>query len=79
MVSQWCDNGTLCEYLKRNPDADRLTLVLLLLTLCYFWALTFGSYQLTQVASGIAYLHTVKPTIIHGDLKGVCTAPTTFG
>ncbi|KAF8196982.1 kinase-like domain-containing protein [Pholiota molesta] len=51
MVSQWCANGTICAYLKRNPEADRLNL-------------------LVQVASGIAYLHTVKPAIIHGDLKG---------
>ena len=27
MVSQWCDNGTVSEYLKQNPDADRLMLV----------------------------------------------------
>ncbi|KAF8151656.1 kinase-like domain-containing protein [Crassisporium funariophilum] len=51
MVSQWCDNGTICHYLKQNPEANRLKLLI-------------------QVASGIAYLHTVKPTIIHGDLKG---------
>ncbi|KAF8962816.1 kinase-like domain-containing protein [Flammula alnicola] len=51
MVSQWCDNGTICSYLKRNPTANRLKLLI-------------------QVALGIAYLHTVKPTIIHGDLKG---------
>jgi len=51
MVSQWCDNGTIYQYLKHNSEVNRLRL-------------------LTQVASGIAYLHTVKPTIIHGDLKG---------
>lgn len=52
MVSQWCDNGTICHYLKHNPDANRLKLTV-------------------QIASGIAYLHTVKPIIVHGDLKGV--------
>ncbi|KAF9483626.1 kinase-like protein [Pholiota conissans] len=51
MVSQWCANGTICAYLNRNPEADRLKL-------------------LVQVASGIAYLHTVRPAIVHGDLKG---------
>jgi len=51
MVSQWCENGTICNYLKYHPEANRLKL-------------------LTQIASGISYLHTVKPTIIHGDLKG---------
>ncbi|KAF8814545.1 kinase-like protein [Phlegmacium glaucopus] len=51
MVSQWCDNGTICHYLKHNPEANRLKL-------------------LVQIASGIAYLHTVKPMIVHGDLKG---------
>lgn len=27
--------------------------------------------QIVQIASGIAYLHTFEPVIIHGDLKGV--------
>lgn len=27
--------------------------------------------QLLQVASGVSYLHDLKPVVIHGDLKGV--------
>jgi len=27
MVSQWCDNGTIYQYLKHNPDVNRLRLV----------------------------------------------------
>ncbi|KAF9552877.1 kinase-like protein [Agrocybe pediades] len=51
MVSQWCDNGTVIEYLSRTPDANRLKLLI-------------------QIASAITCLHSVKPTIVHGDLKG---------
>ncbi|KAF8882977.1 kinase-like domain-containing protein [Infundibulicybe gibba] len=51
MVSPWYDNGTICEYLRKNPEADRVKLLL-------------------QVASGIAYLHSAKPIVVHGDLKG---------
>lgn len=28
MVSLWYDNGTICEYVKRNPDANRLKLLI---------------------------------------------------
>jgi hypothetical protein len=28
-------------------------------------------WQLVQVASGMAYLHSCQPAVIHGDLKGV--------
>ncbi|KAG5634625.1 hypothetical protein H0H81_001333 [Sphagnurus paluster] len=31
MVSPWCDNGTLCHYLKGNKDADRLGIVNILI------------------------------------------------
>ncbi|KIJ94789.1 hypothetical protein K443DRAFT_134619 [Laccaria amethystina LaAM-08-1] len=51
MVSSWCENGTLCNYLEHFPSVNRLRL-------------------LAQVASAIAYLHTFRPTIVHGDLKG---------
>ncbi|KAF9005051.1 kinase-like domain-containing protein [Cyathus striatus] len=28
MVSPWCDNGTICHYLKANPSANRLKLLI---------------------------------------------------
>ena len=76
MVSQWCDNGTICQFLKHNPEANRLRLVCPANYVFYQRELTYNNHsfpQLTQVASGTAHLHTVKPTIIHGDLKGVRT------
>jgi serine/threonine protein kinase len=51
MVSQWCDNGTITEYIKKNAGVNKLRL-------------------LVQVASGMAYLHSCQPAVIHGDLKG---------
>lgn len=60
MVSPWCDNGTLCHYLKGNKDADRLGI-------------------LVQIASGVTYLHSATPIVIHGDLKGVNILIDTYG
>ncbi|KAM6499519.1 Protein kinase-like domain containing protein [Amanita muscaria] len=51
MVSQWCENGTITEYLANNVNANKMRL-------------------LVQVASGMAYLHSCQPAVIHGDLKG---------
>ncbi|KAF5375946.1 hypothetical protein D9615_008211 [Tricholomella constricta] len=51
MVSPWCENGTLCHYLKGNTTANRLDLLI-------------------QIASGVAYLHSATPVVVHGDLKG---------
>ncbi|KIK80017.1 hypothetical protein PAXRUDRAFT_159800 [Paxillus rubicundulus Ve08.2h10] len=52
LVSPWMENGNLCAYLKNNPDAPRLPLLL-------------------DIASGLEYLHTTQPTIVHGDLKSL--------
>ncbi|KAH7886676.1 kinase-like domain-containing protein [Phlebopus sp. FC_14] len=52
MVSPWCNNGTIIQYIQReNVHPDRLAL-------------------LVQVASGVSYLHNMKPVVVHGDLKG---------
>ncbi|GLB42900.1 putative protein tyrosine kinase [Lyophyllum shimeji] len=51
MVSPWCENGTVCHYLKGNPTANRMNL-------------------LVQIASGVSYLHSATPVVVHGDLKG---------
>jgi serine/threonine protein kinase len=72
LLSPWMDNGTIVQFLKKNPDVYRPGLVsnrpgLLQRvgdhTCCYF--------QVWDVANGLKYLHTMKPAIIHGDLKGV--------
>ncbi|KAL4062792.1 kinase-like domain-containing protein [Scleroderma yunnanense] len=52
MVSPWCNNGTIMQYLqRRDVQPDRMAL-------------------LSQVASGVSYLHNMKPVVIHGDLRG---------
>ncbi|KAG8215780.1 kinase-like domain-containing protein [Butyriboletus roseoflavus] len=52
MVSPWCNNGTIMQYIQREDvHVDRLTL-------------------LRQIASGMRYLHNMKPVVVHGDLKG---------
>ena len=67
LVSDWMPGGDLQEYIKKNADANRLELVGVL-----FVAFTprLSSYQLSDVAKGLCYLHSCN--VIHGDLKGVC-------
>lgn len=52
LVSPWMDNGNVQSYLRRVPDADRVSLI-------------------TDIAEGLDYLHTMQPSIVHGDLKAV--------
>jgi serine/threonine protein kinase len=65
-VSEWMSGGTLTNYVKRHPGANRVGLVSLFSTI--------GSDQyrylpkLLDVAEGLNYLHTSHT--IHGDLKG---------
>ena len=81
MVSSWCSYGTIKHYLREiNPDADRINLVGITLPLHLLHVSERRApVQLLQVASGVSYLHNFKPTVIHGDLKGVSTLtrPTT--
>jgi len=56
------------QYAKSNPKANRLQLVSLLAVSLFFLLFTNG-HQLSEIASGVSYLHEFK--IVHGDLKGV--------
>ena len=60
--------GALPEYIKNNPDADRLRLVGVPPDDCS--SHPYPHHQLSDVASGLYYLH--SRDVIHGDLKGVC-------
>ncbi|KIJ67231.1 hypothetical protein HYDPIDRAFT_148722 [Hydnomerulius pinastri MD-312] len=52
MVSPWCNNGTIMQYIQREDVyPDRLALLM-------------------EIASGVSYLHNMKPVVVHGDLKG---------
>ena len=66
LISNWMSGGNLPEYIKKNSDVDRLELVgapRLRLSHAY------SSYQLSDVARGLCYLHSCN--VVHGDLKGV--------
>ena len=68
IVCDWMENDRITEYVKKNPDVNRVDLVsgfiLTVTTLCECQIL-----QLWDVVDGIHYLHSCN--VIHGDLKGV--------
>jgi len=68
LISTWMPSGDLPEYIKNNPNADRLGLVGV--PPVVFASNAYSSYQLSDVARGLCYLH--SRNVIHGDLKGVC-------
>ena len=73
MVSQWMENGNINEFVKANPDADRLELVCICNVLIVCLSLMIAWLQLSDVTRGLIYLHGLG--IIHGDLKAVCFEP----
>jgi len=66
LVSEWMTGGSLAEYIKKNPDTDRLGLVG---TPLVMFTLRLPRYQSSDIAKGLCYLHSCN--VIHGDLKGV--------
>ena len=66
-VCEWMPNGTLIEYLGKNPGVNRVDLVRFFLPITAL--LVSFSSKLLDVAEGLAYLHANHTT--HGDLKGV--------
>ena len=68
LVSAWMEAGNITEYLGTHPGAARMPLVGQILTLMY--VLLMSPLEALDVARGLDYLHTAKPKVIHGDLKG---------
>ena len=68
ILSEWMPNGNLVGYTTAHPEANRLQSVSLL-PLPPRVPLPINYLQLSEVASGVAYLHELM--IVHGDLKGV--------
>ncbi|KAG8902190.1 hypothetical protein FRC00_000854 [Tulasnella sp. 408] len=53
LVSPWCKNGSLMSYVSQNSNFPDVDKLKLL----------------RDAACGLAYLHSLQPTIIHGDIK----------
>ena len=70
LVSRWMPNGTLTEYVKAKPHANRISLVRIPPTVVHLSKLNL--FKLLDVAEGLNYLHTCHT--VHGDLKGVSLA-----
>jgi len=66
LVSDWMPGGHLPDYIRMNPDADRLGLVGVPAAMPIPYLL---QSKLSDVAEGLCYLH--SRNMVHGDLKGV--------
>ncbi|KIO31607.1 hypothetical protein M407DRAFT_128692 [Tulasnella calospora MUT 4182] len=53
LVSPWCQNGCLSQFLRHHPELTDIQKLQLL----------------KDAARGIAYLHSLQPSIAHGDIK----------
>jgi hypothetical protein len=66
------ENGNVVEFLKRYPNTYCIHLVSSLRTMLYKYMLMLS--QALDMIQGLQYLHSLAPSIIHGDLKGVSIA-----
>ncbi|KAG8949025.1 hypothetical protein FRC04_009099 [Tulasnella sp. 424] len=79
IISPWYTNGNVAEYIVRHPEVDRIKLVSGLMmeerhTMCELlkrsvWDQLWNWKKVSDVAFGLAYLHSRVPLVVHGDMK----------
>jgi hypothetical protein len=67
-VSPWMDNGNIRDYVRKNPDADRMRLLGEVASGAYNVYLVLSHWPLS-ITLGMEFLH--ENGIVHGDLCGV--------
>jgi serine/threonine protein kinase len=72
LISEWMEHGTILQFVKDNPETNRLKLVCTLSISRTTYDNDFDT-QLHDVASGLEYLHNFR--FIHSDLKSVSIEP----
>lgn len=68
-VSVLQENGTVLDYLTKNPKGDVGQIVSTLCLVCVRWSLRLSIHQALGAANGIQYLH--KEHIVHCNIKSV--------
>ncbi|KAF8600597.1 kinase-like protein, partial [Ceratobasidium sp. AG-I] len=68
LISPWMENGSVSNFISKNPEADRYDLVG---DGDYRAAFSHVLLKCIQLANVVAYLHDID--VIHGDLKGANT------
>jgi serine/threonine protein kinase len=68
LISPWMKNGNVLEFIKANPNSDRLALVGTQSGI----QRNLNVFKLRDVLEGLRYLHTLNPPVAHGDVKCVC-------
>lgn len=68
IVTPWCPNGTAVQFLS-HPRNYPMRIPIVSSTLKFAYAHRPNTFQIAQIAEGLAYLH--SRDVIHGDIRGV--------
>jgi hypothetical protein len=70
LASPWMNSGNIVQFLRMAPTTECSLLVSKIL-FCTSMETTHRNTQILDIAEGLNFLHSFRPSVIHGDLKGV--------